>query len=774
MRKFYFFLTGLFFSLSCLFSNAQTTTDSCRADFEKIQSTTANPLLAYYRALPWHSNDKKPEQICWNFGDNHDTCINYDPTISNNYVVSHTYANAGTYNVCVRIQYQGGCLSHKCKLVQIGEPDSCRANFETLNAASTPLGKYFIAQPWNNHNKKPVRICWDFGDNRDTCIQYSTTFTGTYGAYHLYDHSGSYNVCVKILYDGGCEAHYCKTITVGSLNADSCRADFERLLTPANSPLHVYYRALPWHNNNKKPEKICWNFGDNHDTCINYNPAIDNNYIVSHNYANHGTYNVCVKIQYQGGCIAYKCRLVQVGTLVIDSCRADFEVGAVSSTPLGRHFSAIPWHYQNKKPVYICWKFGDNHDTCIQYSNTYTGPYGVNHTYATPGQYEVCVKIVYEGGCEARKCKLIQVGEPDNCRADFERLPLSTVNDPLFAHFRALPWHNNNKKPARICWTFGDGRDTCIQYAESYTGNYVVGHHYNHAGSYEVCVKINYYGGCEARKCRVVNIFTNNDSCRVHLFEIAPAITSLLRGFYFVSSASSGQPKRICWYFGDGTDTCLMVDSNTTQIPYSIRHEYPAPGVYRACVKVLFWGGCIAEDCREVVIRSLTGICGGYYTDSLINPHSYVFKGYSIHNPNDAVVGYRWTFGDGSTGVGQQVTHTYNVPGVYRVCLLINTEHGCETRICNDVRVAGNTQSILQLSPNPVITVLHALFYSAYNETVNIRIINSTGVVVRTYTRNAVVGANNWDFDLASLVPGVYSFIVQSPNQFASAIFFKQ
>jgi len=217
-----------------------------------------------------------------------------------------------------------------------------------------------------------------------------------------------------------------------------------------------------------------------------------------------------------------------------------------------------------------------------------------------------------------------------------------------------------------------------------------------------------------------------------------------------------------------------MVDSNATQIPYSIRHEYPAPGVYRACVRVLSWNGCVAEDCKEVVIRSLTGICGGYYTDSLINPHSYAFKGYSIHNPNDAVVSYRWTFGDGATGVGQQVTHTYNVAGVYRVCLLINTEHGCETRICNDVHIAGATQTILQLAPNPVINILHALFYSTHNETVNIRIINSNGVVVRTYTRNAVVGANNWDFDVVSLLPGVYSFVVQSPNQFASSIFFKQ
>jgi hypothetical protein len=106
---------------------------------------------------------------------------------------------------------------------------------------------------------------------------------------------------------------------------------------------------------------------------------------------------------------------------------------------------------------------------------------------------------------------------------------------------------------------------------------------------------------------------------------------------------------------------------------------------------------------------------------------------------------------------------------------LINTQNGCETKICNNVRVAGTTGSILQLSPNPVINVLHALFYSTHNEVVTIKIINANGVVVRTYTRTAVIGPNNWDFpDVATLTPGVYSFVLYSSNQFASAIFYKQ
>src|SRR6185436_4589039 len=150
-----------------------------------------------------------------------------------------------------------------------------------------------------------------------------------------------------------------------------------------------------------------------------------------------------------------------------------------------------------KKPKTICWKFGDGKDTCIEYPENYTGQYAVPHHYLQPGTYEVCVKILYYGGCTAYKCKNIIIERPDECRADFERIPVVELNDPFKTAFKALPSHNNNKKPKTICWIFGDGSDTCINYPENFTGTYTIRHRYNHAGVYQVCVKILYFGGSE-------------------------------------------------------------------------------------------------------------------------------------------------------------------------------------------------------------------------------------------------------------------------------------
>ena len=160
-----------------------------------------------------------------------------------------------------------------------------------------------------------------------------------------------------------------------------------------------------------------------------------------------------------------------------------------------------------------------------------------------------------------------------------------------------------------------------------------------------------------SKKCNAITIPPPPERCEVRLFEITPSITSLVRGFYIVPSSSADRRvERICWYFGDGDDTCVMVPSTNPGPDFLIRHTYPAPGVYRACVKVRFEGGCVATDCREVVIRSASSICGGFMIDSLVAPRTFKFKGFSIHAPNDEVISYRWTFGDGSTAIGREVT----------------------------------------------------------------------------------------------------------------------
>ena len=529
---------------------------------------------------------------------------------------------------------------------------------------------------------------WNFGDGNQATTGALANIT------HLYPHPGVYNACLRIYRrnnagDTVLSAMFCKTVTI----AQVCTANFERLLSNAN-PTFAYFRAFAWSNGNPRPLQVCWNFGDGHDTCINYPSNYTGLYQVGHQYANNGTYQVCVIIHYDGGCTATKCRSILIGNPPPPpaTCEADFERIQTAANPLNNYFRALPSNSNNRKPSEICWRFGDGHDTCITYTENYTGQYAVNHIYNHPDNYEVCVRITYYGGCQAYKCRLIHVSGPDRCEANFEKIP-SPNTMPLQVFLKALPSHNNNRKPSRICWNFGDGHDTCINYTENYTGQYLVSHRYAHPDSFNVCVSIRYYGGCEAQKCRRIYVPNPQPGCTVNMVTIVPSNYSLVRGFVATPYSFATPPARplyICWRFGDGHDTCYTVDS--TRPPgsnFAISHRYANAGVYNACVRVVFQGGCIAEQCKEVRI--------------------------------------------------------YPAPAAPR----------------------------LRLAPNPVQQTLYVEFTSLYTEAVVIRIVNSNGIPVRTYTRSVNVGINTWPELVSNLPPGIYTYVVQSPRQFITEHFVK-
>jgi PKD repeat protein len=521
--------------------------------------------------------------------------------------------------------------------------------------------------------------------------------------------------------------------------------------------------------------KAVWHFGDGTQQLTAALAGTE------HQYNNGGEYKVCLKIYkytaaHDSVVTADICKTIFLQSATDQSCKAGFETAALTDSGLTKSFVAQPWHSSGKRPEQVCWIFGDNSDTCINYDPSSQHNYAVRHNYKESGSYTVCVIIKYQGGCKADFCHQVTAAETITCKTAYRT---ETANDqPLLKYFIAQPWNSQQKKPVRICWKFGDGKDTCVQYAAASGQHYVVKHIYAHAGRYETCVKVLFEGGCEAQYCRVETVgepATHPDTCFVHVKEAASALSHTKRKFY-ADLAPGKVPLKICWRFGDGQDSCVNLSHPPTDKELEMVHAYPAPGRYELCAMVWYDGGCTAQTCRIVEIASAgTDVCGGYMTDSLTALRTVLFRGFSIMNANDHVVGWRWIFGDGSSADGQEVKHEFVKGGTYAVCLFIRTELGCETKICKKLTVhGGDRETPLQLSPNPVTGVLHVVFKSAFTEEITIRIFNASGILARTYTRSAVAGTNTWDLDLGNLPAGLYSVIVQSPRQLASAIVLKQ
>jgi len=172
------------------------------------------------------------------------------------------------------------------------------------------------------------------------------------------------------------------------------------------------------------------------------------------------------------------------------------------------------------------------------------------------------------------------------------------------------------------------------------------------------------------------------------------------------------------------------------------------------------------------VIKATNKNCTGEF-DATVTERTVAFAGHGTGAAKGHVTSYRWNFGDGTTGTGEKVAHTYATAGNYEACLVINTDFGCETRICKHV-VIGANESALQLSPNPAVSELHIGFRSNRQEMVTIYIYNANGLMMKSFQRSAVVGQNNWGIDVSTLPQGIYSVIVRSANQLANALFTKQ
>jgi PKD repeat protein len=360
--------------------------------------------------------------IEYDFGDGSWVTNVNDPT--------HVYAGEGIYEVCQFIMdtITWNCFDYQCDTVYIGDA-TCMANFwwfpDGLNVEfySYSIGTY-------------DSLVWDFGDGNTS----SDTMP-----YHTYATGGTYTACLS-LYDSGsmCDSA-CYTIFVDS---NSCEASF----TASANGLTVDFTNLSVGGYNASS----WDFGDGFGSSSANDP--------SYTYIIPGTYTVCLFIYdtIWGTCFDDTCIDVTVTNGGGGgNCNANFSYDtdqlnlSCTNTSTGSYITAI-------------WDFGDGSTPSLS----------GDHTYATPGTYDVCLTI---GNlvpfCADQHCESITVTE-FTCEPDFTYSfdPVSNV----FSFDNTTTVGNVTS----VKWEFGDGNSTTFA-NPSYT--------YNVPGSYEVC--LNTYDG---------------------------------------------------------------------------------------------------------------------------------------------------------------------------------------------------------------------------------------------------------------------------------------
>ena len=149
------------------------------------------------------------------------------------------------------------------------------------------------------------------------------------------------------------------------------------------------------------------------------------------------------------------------------------------------------------------------------------------------------------------------------------------------------------------------------------------------------------------------------------------------------SSDTDGSITTYAWTFGDGTDATGR----------TVSHTYTTAGTYSARLTVTDDDGATASVSRDisatttspvnqppVALFTATPLAG-------VVPLSVTFDASASSDTDGSITAYAWNFGDGTTGTGRTVSHTYASAGTYSAQLTITDDDSATASASRDISV---------------------------------------------------------------------------------------
>jgi PKD repeat protein len=186
-------------------------------------------------------------------------------------------------------------------------------------------------------------------------------------------------------------------------------------------------------------------------------------------------------------------------------------------------------------------------------------------------------------------------------------------------------------------------------------------------------------------------------------FNFNPAAPNAGQPVTFDAGSSTGGPTIYQWTFGDG-----QTASNTTA---TVAHTYQQGGNYTVKLEVskpdvtCQFGLCSASVTKTVTVGGTAPLVASFDSPSCIADFAGlrcsadVGQSVSFTSTTANATSHFWSFGDGGTANGAQVTHTWTAPGLFNVQLTVSdgrtSSSASRSFTINGQPVAGNKSVIL-------------------------------------------------------------------------------
>lgn len=789
----------------------ETITVSCSAPQAAFNQTSNQLIVAFQDA-----STNGATQWSWSFGDGN---------TSNVQNPQHTYAQPGTYQVCLDAISICG-ITQSCSSVTLtcaapsadfalqqtgfqfafqdqstNQPTQWQWTFGDGGSASQQNPQHTYAAPGtyqvcltatslcgtNQHCEQLTVTCagpvagfsfqqngllYNFSDqSTNDPFHWSWTFgngftSGMQNPFFTYSLPGTYQVCLTVTNVCGTTQH-CEQITV------TCAAPQATFNFVQNG---LQYNFSDQSSN--QPTQWLWTFGDG---------ATSTQQFPAHTYGQPGTYQVCLTaVSFCGS--TQSCQSLTV------ACAPPQSAFQISANELQVNFLDAT----TNQPTQWQWSFGDGATSTQQFPA---------HTYALPGTYQVCLSTTSICG-SSQTCQSITVA----CAAP--NSGFSFQSNELEVQFQDV----SSNEPLVWQWTFGDGNTASAQNPQ---------HTYAAPGIYQVCLTAISLCGTD-QSCSVVTI-----SCIAPQadFEFNP--NGLEVNFFDVSL---NEPDSWSWDFGDGNTStgqnpqhtyaeassyvvCLNVSSicgNTQRcelitvtcdapspgfsfgidgltvtfndvsngdpnawtwdfgdgnmsMEQNPQHIYDAPGTYLVCIKAANDCGSL-QHCGTVEINCVGPEAAFSVSD--LTAFTRLFLDASVNSPTS----WFWDFGDGGTSTEQNPLYTYSILGSFEVCLIASNACGSDTlcQLIVDTENPVKQLPSISLYPNPVSEVLQVNGRNFETGLLEINLTDVAGRIVRRIPLNGQSRDFQERIDVAALPPGVYWLSFRSAESVLVRRFVKQ